>query len=140
VLRVLKPGGRYFFSVWDSHRYNIYGRIVHETVERFFPQDTPQFFTVPFSCHAIDPVKASVLEAGFTDLDISVVQREKQIPDNTAFARGTIQGNPLGDQIRQRGGDPERVVEAVAEGFQRAFGNPGRMPLQAIFYSARKPA
>jgi ubiquinone/menaquinone biosynthesis C-methylase UbiE len=26
VLRVLAPGGRYVFSVWDSPRYNPFGR------------------------------------------------------------------------------------------------------------------
>jgi len=29
VFRVLAPGGRYVFSVWDSHRYNPFGRITH---------------------------------------------------------------------------------------------------------------
>src|SRR5262249_28598895 len=31
VRRVLAPGGRYFFSVWDSHRHNPFGRIAQET-------------------------------------------------------------------------------------------------------------
>jgi len=34
--RVLAPGGRYFFNVWDSHRYNPFGRIAHEVPGRFF--------------------------------------------------------------------------------------------------------
>ena len=29
VHRVLSPGGRYLFSVWDSHRYNPFGRIAN---------------------------------------------------------------------------------------------------------------
>src|SRR5262249_18999843 len=35
VYRVLAPGGRYFFSVWDEHRYNPFGRIADETVAKF---------------------------------------------------------------------------------------------------------
>src|SRR5712691_2873325 len=34
VFRVLAPGGRYVFSVWDSHRYNLFGRIAHEVAGR----------------------------------------------------------------------------------------------------------
>jgi hypothetical protein len=37
VHRVLAPGGRYLFSVWDSHRHNPFGRIAHETAASFFP-------------------------------------------------------------------------------------------------------
>src|SRR5262249_51191014 len=54
--RVLVPGGHYLFSVWDSHRYNSFGRIAHETVGRFFPEDPPQFQKVPFS-YTFEPIK-----------------------------------------------------------------------------------
>jgi ubiquinone/menaquinone biosynthesis C-methylase UbiE len=141
VHRVLKPGGRYFLSVWDSHRYNPFGRIAHEAVGRVFPKDPPQFYTVPFSCHQIDPVKEWVLDAGFTDLTVNVIHREKEISDSAAFARGMILGNPLSDQVKQRGGDPEELVAMVLQDLHRSFGaDPGHMPLQAIFYSAQKPA
>jgi SAM-dependent methyltransferase len=140
VNRVLKPGGRYFFSVWDSHRNNPFGRIAHEVVGRFFPGNPPQFYNVPFSCAAIDPVKEWVLDAGFIDLAISIEQREKTIPDSASFARGAIFGNPVCEQIRERGRDPEEVVAALLQELRREFGeDPGRMPLQTIFYSARKP-
>jgi SAM-dependent methyltransferase len=140
VHRVLKPGGRYFFSVWDSHRYNPFGRIAHEAVARFIPKDPPQFYTVPYSCAAIDPVKTLVLDAGFTDLSISVLSLEKTIPDSAAFARAMVYGNPLSDQVKQRGSDPEALVAMLLDELRRTFGaDPGRMPLQTIFYSARKP-
>src|SRR5581483_10033812 len=43
VYRVLAPGGRYLFNVWDSHSHNPFGQIAHDTVGRFFPVDPPQF-------------------------------------------------------------------------------------------------
>jgi ubiquinone/menaquinone biosynthesis C-methylase UbiE len=142
VHRVLAPGGRYFFSVWDSHRYNPFGRIVHQVAGSFFPADPPQFYSVPFSCHQIDPIKESIIAAGFTDFSAAVVTLEKEIPDAAAFARGLVYGNPLIDQIRARGGvEPERVAEAVLHELRREFGaDPGRMALQANIFSARKPA
>ena len=141
VHRVLKAGGWYFFSVWDSHRHNPFGRIAHEAVGRFIAKDPPQFYTVPFSCAAIDPVKEWVLDAGFTDLSIGVVHLEKTIPESASFARAIVHGNPLSEQVKERGGDPEALVALVLDELHRTFGtDPGRMPLQAIFYSAQKPA
>jgi ubiquinone/menaquinone biosynthesis C-methylase UbiE len=140
--RVLAPGARYLFNVWDSHRHNPFGRIAHETVGRFFPADPPQFYRVPFSYHQLDPIKESLLAAGFTDIDVAVVTLEKDVPSAAAFARGIIYGNPLIDQIKARGSvAPEQVFDALVQDLQREFGaDPGRMPLQAILFSAKKPA
>lgn len=87
--RVLVPGGRYVLSVWDSHRYNPFGRIAHEVAGRFFPADPPQFYSVPFSCHQIDPIKDMLLTAGFDDIDIAVIRQVRELPRYRALrARG----------------------------------------------------
>jgi ubiquinone/menaquinone biosynthesis C-methylase UbiE len=140
IHRVLAPGGRYLFNVWDSHSYNKVGRIVHEVAGGFFPADPPQFYKVPFSCHQIDPIKESLISAGFTDITVAVVALEKEIPDAGHFARGLVYGNPLIDQIRARGGvNPDQVVDALAHALRAEFGeDPGRMPLQAIIFSASR--
>jgi SAM-dependent methyltransferase len=140
--RVLAPGGRYLFSVWDSHRYNPFARIAQDVVGRFFPVDPPQFYRVPFSCHQIDPIKESLISAGFDDINAAVLSRQKTIPDASVFARAMVFGNPLIDQMRARGGvDPEQIVDALLQALHREFGaDPGKMPLQAIMFSARKPA
>jgi SAM-dependent methyltransferase len=140
VYRVLAPGGRYVFSAWDSHRYNPFGRIAHEVAGSFFPADPPQFYNVPFSCHQIDPIKESVIAAGFSDISVAVVRLEKEIADAAIFALGLVYGNPLIDQVRARGGvEPERIVDAMVQALRREFGaDPGRMPLQAIVFSATK--
>lgn len=138
--RVLTPGGRYVFSVWDSHRYNPFGRIAHEVAGSFFPTDPPQFYNVPFSCHQIDPIKELLIAAGFDDLSIAVVRLQKVIPDIASFARALVYGNPLIDQIRSRGGvDPELIVDTILKTLCREFGaDPGRMPLQATVFSATR--
>lgn len=140
VHRVLAPGGHYLFSVWDSHAWNPFGRIAHENVERFFPDDPPQFYKVPFSCHAIDPVKQWLLESGFSDIEVAVLSMEREIPDVRAFARGLVYGNPLIDQIRARGTvAPEKVFDRLVSELRNAFGeDPGRMPTQVMVYQARK--
>jgi hypothetical protein len=128
------------FSVWDSHRHNPVGRIAHEIAGSFFPADPPQFYQVPFAYHRIDPIKESLIDAGFTDITAAVVRLEKEIPDAAVFARGLVYGNPLIDQIRTRGGvDPDRIVDAMIVALHKEFGvDPGRMPIQAIMFEASR--
>jgi hypothetical protein len=82
-----------------------------------------------------------LLDAGFAEIRIEVLRRNVEIPDVSAFARTTIYGNPLADQIRERGGvAPDEVVAALYDEFRKAFGeNPGRLTHQAIVYTALKP-
>ena len=136
--RVLMPGGRYIFNVWDSHKHNPFGRIAHDVPASFFPTDPPQFYQVPFGYHQIDPIKDSLLAAGFDDLNIAVVKKEHKLTDAAARARGMILGNPLIDQIKARGGvDPDAVVEAATKALEREFAAKP-IPLQAIVFEARK--
>ena len=137
--RVLAPGGRYVFSVWDGG-YNRHARIADEVAAQFFPTDPPQFYRVGTGYNKIDPIKDSLSDAGFIDLRIAVLTREKQVADIGAFARALVYGNPLIDMIRTRGGiDPDQVVNALGEAFAREFGNPARLPLQAILFEATRP-
>jgi SAM-dependent methyltransferase len=120
--RVLAPGGRYIFNVWDSQKHNPFGRMAHEIACRFFPVDPPQFYQVPFGYHAIDPIKETLIAAGFDDLKIAVVKKQHKLTDAAARARGMILGNPLIDQIKARGGvDPDAVVEAATKALEREF-------------------
>jgi SAM-dependent methyltransferase len=138
--RVLASGGRYYFNVWDSFEFNPFARITHEVVGSFFKQDAPSFYTVPFGYHRTDAVRASLGAAGFEDISAHVVKLDKAIPKARRFAEGLIRGNPVIEEIGNRGTvDPETIVAALTAALQGTFGNdPGRMPLQAIVFSAVK--
>ena len=41
--RVLRPGGRFFFNVWDSIEHNDFARVVTEAAGNIFPRDPPCF-------------------------------------------------------------------------------------------------
>lgn len=139
--RVLAPGGRYLFDVWDSHKHNPFGRIAHGLMQKLFPSDPPQFYRVPFGDHEIDPIKEALIETGFTDIAIAVVAREAEVASLAAFVHGLVYGNPLAEQIRARGSlHPDRVVDALIEALREEVGaDPGRMPIQAIVFEASKP-
>jgi hypothetical protein len=138
--RVLAQGGQYLFNVWDSMRFNPFARIAHEVIGGFFPADPPPFYTVPFSYYRIDPIKESLIAAGFTGIAVDVVGLRKPIADAERFARGLVYGNPVIDQIQGRGGvNPDRIVEAVVQALGREFGAaPALMPLQAIVFRATR--
>jgi SAM-dependent methyltransferase len=140
AFRVLRRGGRHLFNVWDSFEFNSFARLAHETIGGFFKTDPPQFYLTPFGYFAIDPIKASLLTAGFSGISIDVTRIEKGVPCARRFAEGLVLGNPIAEQIQARAAaEPEDIVAAVSEALEKAFGkDPGRMPLQAIVFSARK--
>jgi SAM-dependent methyltransferase len=137
--RVLAPGGRYLFSVWDEHRFNPAPRLIHELLGGLFPDDPPGFYEVPFAYHRIDPIREAVTEAGFSDFRAAVLHIDKAVPDMGPFARGLIYGNPVVEQIRMRGGDPDDILKTLTAALRREFGDPGHVPLQVIMFEATRP-
>ena len=118
----------------------IFARIAHETIAGFFKQDPPGFYRVPCGYSQLDPIKASLIAAGFEDISAHVIRMDKKIPDARRFAEGLVLGNPVIEEIRARGtAAPEEVVGAVTAALHRAFGlDPGHMTLQAIVFSGSK--
>ena len=142
AFRVLKPGGAFAVSVWDRLEDNPVPLITHETVAAFFPDDPPQFYRVPFSLHDVAVVRGLLTSAGFVDVRDERVQASG-VSDSTAdAARGLIEGNPIYQAIMER--RPAALAEiegAVAAKLAAALGDrPLRCPLQAIFFSGRRPA
>jgi SAM-dependent methyltransferase len=138
--RVLNPGGRYFFSVWDAVQHNPFIRHAHEIIAGSFPVDPPTFYQVPVGYFALDPIKIALETAGFADIQIAVLSRVKEVASISGFARGLIYGNPTIDVIRARGGvDPDAFVARLAKALENEFGaNPCRLPMQAIMIEARR--
>jgi len=138
--RMLKHGGRYLFSVWDSRRYNPFASLTFEVLKQFFPSNPPRFLEDPVSSFEIDPVKETLIRSGFERIVVSVQKREYDILDVPAFARGLV-FSPVIEEIRERGGvEPEEIVEVLAEALTREYGsNPTRYPMQAILFEAEKP-
>jgi len=136
VHRVLKPGGSYVFNVWDSWSSNPFAQITHEAVEKFFPEDPPGFYKVPFSYHDANEIRESMLRAGFARVTIEHLPLKSKISTANSFAKGLVFGNPLYEEIVTRGGDPGEVLAAVADAIDRQLG--AEMPLQALIVHASK--
>ncbi|TFH60396.1 MAG: hypothetical protein E4G91_08445 [Candidatus Zixiibacteriota bacterium] len=108
---------------------------------QFYPENPPIFYTVPFSYSDPSDVMADLKEAGWEDVEHDTMQITKIVADPGAFAHATVYGNPLIDEIRQRGGvDPDDVANAVHKEFLARFGPlPASMPLQATAFVCRAP-
>jgi ubiquinone/menaquinone biosynthesis C-methylase UbiE len=123
ALRVLKPGGRFVFNVWNSLDHNEVSRIVSDTAGKFFPDDPPRFIErVPFGYFDPDRILGEVQQAGFENVDIEVVEKVTH-PSPREPAMGLCQGTPLRAEIEARA--PERledITAKVAEALTARFG------------------
>ena len=139
--RVLEPGGHYLFNVWGPIESNPFSQVASDTAAALYPDDPPGFYKVPFGYHNIKQVTADLTEAGFANICHDVVTVDKTVEDWALFARGLVLGNPLIEEIRQRGGHtPEEAVELLTEALIRRFGEaPSAMPLEAIVFEAKSP-
>lgn len=140
--RVLAPGGTFLLSVWDSLERNAFARLAHETIASFFDSDPPTFYQIPFGLHDAGLLKELLARAGFADVRIDPVSLGGESPRARDLARGLVEGNPVGNAVRERGRvTAEQVIEAVAKVLAREFGDrPVRIPLHALVVTARPAA
>jgi ubiquinone/menaquinone biosynthesis C-methylase UbiE len=110
--RVLKPGGRFLFSVWDRIEANEFSDIVVSSVATLFPSDPPLFLArVPHGHHDVAPLEAHLRTAGFTSVSIETVAKESVAPTALAAAIGFCQGTPMRTEIEAR--DAQRLTEVT---------------------------
>jgi SAM-dependent methyltransferase len=138
AFRVLRPGGWFLFSVWDSLEENPLGRVAHETVASFFPADPPGFYLVPFGLHDTAEISAILAGAGFEEIEVSAVALRGEAPSAEHAAVGLVRGSPILNAIEERNGArPEAIIAAVAAALARAHGDrPLRVPMRALVISA----
>src|SRR5437868_10383104 len=66
--RVTKPGGKFVFNVWDAIEQNDFPRIAHETIAKFFDDNPPDFYQIPFSLHDPSVIESLLTDAGFKEI------------------------------------------------------------------------
>jgi ubiquinone/menaquinone biosynthesis C-methylase UbiE len=130
VRRVLKPGGRYLFNVWDSLANNEISDIIQGAVAELFPEDPPQFFArTPHGYHDKDAITAAMKEAGFIDVTIETVTHRGRAPTAVDAVIGFVQGSPLRSEIEAR--DAKRLEEATAAAAAKVTAKFGDGPIDA---------
>jgi ubiquinone/menaquinone biosynthesis C-methylase UbiE len=122
--RVLKPGGRFVFSVWDDLAANDFSQAAHDTLASMFPDDPPSFIArTPFGWHDQDRIRAALAQAGFTDVQVETVNLETPAASAGDFATGMCAGSPLRAELEARAPRGlDAVVGQVRQALARRFG------------------
>lgn len=139
--RVLKPGGKFYFNIWDSFEHNHFIRTVSREIAACLPKNPPDFFNTPYGYFDIDVVKKLLFEAGFSDIEISVLPRTSTAEEARQVALGYVLGTPVRLQIEKN--DPEslhRIVDQVEQAIGEEFGyKSASAKMQAIVFTAHLP-
>ncbi len=110
--RVLRPGGRFLFSVWDRIEENEFADVVTEALARVFPADPPRFMArTPHGHHDVDRIREEVKAAGFAEISVDAVDATSKAPTPRHAAVAYCQGTPLRNEIEVR--DASRLEEAT---------------------------
>ena len=125
ALRVLKPGGRFVFNVWNALDLNPVSQVVSDTVAKAFPDDPPRFIErVPFGYFDSDRILGEVQQAGFENVDITVVEKVTHAPSPREPAIGLCQGTPLRAEIEARApGRLDEITARVTQALSDRFGS-----------------
>lgn len=140
VARVLKPGGTFAFNVWDAIERNSLTRTTAKIILDFLPEGTPNFYDIPFGFYDQGMIRSLLEDAGFTDIELDVQQREAVAESAAHAAYGFVKGNPIILEIRNHPEiDEDAIVDAVATALREVGGdNPMRTGTQAIIVTARR--
>lgn len=114
--RVLKPGGRFLFSVWDRIEENVFAHDVTNALARIFPDDPPRFMVrTPHGYHDTALIRSALEEAGFSGVAIETRAEQSRASSARMAAVAYCQGTPLRTEIEARdAGKLEAVTDYVA--------------------------
>jgi SAM-dependent methyltransferase len=123
--RVLRPGGHFFFSVWDQISENEFADVVTEALAARFPHDPPGFLArTPHGYHDVERIRADLNAAGFMDVSIDAVGETSKAASPSDPAIGFCQGTPLRNEIEARDASGlEEATKQAADALARRFGN-----------------
>src|SRR5215467_646586 len=122
--RVLKPGGRFFFNVWDKISENEFADVVTQALATLFPQDPPRFMArIPHGYHDVEKIREELVAAGFKEISIETVDGKSRASSPRDPAIAYCEGTPLRNEIEAR--DASRLEDATktsAQALERRFG------------------
>ena len=101
--RVLRPGGRLVFNVWDRIEANAFAEEVTHAVAAVFPHDPPRFLArIPHGYHDVVLIREELSRAGFVDIEIETREKVSRASSARDAATAYCQGTPLRNEIEAR--------------------------------------
>jgi SAM-dependent methyltransferase len=136
--RVLKPGGAYLFSVWDSLERNPFAGVIQGELERRWPANPPQFLRTPYGWHDRSEIERVVRAGGFARVSVSELELPSGAPSAAKAASAFLEGTPLTADLVERKADVPGLVATIAKIFEARFGAaPCRTTMNAFVIEAR---
>ena len=122
--RVMKPGGRFVFSVPANIRHNPVADCMQEALEDLFPVEPPTFIgQIMHGYGDQQSIDDDLTEAGFTDAIYTSVDLAFSAPSARDVALGYCLGTELRREIEERApGNADAVVTAAAAALEKRFG------------------
>ncbi len=110
--RVLKPGGRLLFNVWDRIEENAFADTVTNALATIFPQDPPRFLArTPHGYHDKAQIHADLAAAGFSQVVIETKAERSEVASARVPALAYCHGTVLRTEILAR--DPNSLQSAT---------------------------
>jgi ubiquinone/menaquinone biosynthesis C-methylase UbiE len=130
--RVLKPGGRFMVSLWDSLDHNPMARCVVDAMAQHFPADPPRFLArTPHGHYNRDTIRRELAEAGFGTVELDIVSLPSRAESPRDPAIGFCQGTPMRAEIEVRAPGAAGLLDATEAAATALAGEFGRGPIEA---------
>jgi ubiquinone/menaquinone biosynthesis C-methylase UbiE len=122
--RVLKPGGRFLFNVWDRIEDNVFADDVTNALARIFPDDPPRFLArTPHGYHDKGLIRGDLDKAGFSDVAIETRAEQSRASSPRIPAIAYCQGTLLRNEIEAReAGKLEFATDCAASAIAERHG------------------
>ncbi|UXN60702.1 class I SAM-dependent methyltransferase [Phyllobacterium zundukense] len=123
--RVLKPGGHYFFNVWDKLTTSDFTQVVTNALEEMFPDDPPRFMArTPHGYWDQKTIRDELSAAGFRSISIETLDKTSRAKSARDAATALCQGTPLRMEIEGRSpAGLEAATEHAEQALMQRFGN-----------------
>lgn len=138
--RVLRPGGVFLFTVWDSVRTSHFPAALAACLAELIPDSPPDFLVrIPHGYHDRDRIRLDVAAGGLLVESFERLVLRGTAPSARVIAEGFCYGTPLRFALEQRG-DIDQLTEALARRMTVRLGDgPIEGDLTGYVVSVRRP-
>lgn len=129
--RVLRPGGRFLFNVWDRIDQNEFADLVTSSLRTLFPDDPPQFLArVPHGYHDPAVIAQDLAQGAFAaPAELTTLAARSRADSSLIPAVAYCQGTPLRNEIETR--DASQLAKATGTAANAIMSRFGHGPVDA---------
>ncbi len=139
--RVLQPGGKYIFNVWDELSTNPRSMIIKTTMEEIMGSDAPDFLSKgPYSWFDRAEIRKVVEAAGFKNVTMEVVQKTGTYDKVEYLLNGFVHGSPLASYLANQTEElKNEIVSRMKAKMTAELGETNvPSPMQALVWTMEK--